>query len=52
MWGQATMSDNMTRTSLPPFPPDYRASGLRLHVTMKTNQCIFNHYILREQADG
>jgi 4-alpha-glucanotransferase len=27
------MSDNMSRTSLPPFPPGYRASGLLLHVT-------------------
>src|SRR5246127_1503116 len=27
------MSDNMSRTSLPPFPPRYRASGLLLHVT-------------------
>ena len=27
------MSANNTPTSLPPFPPDYRASGLLLHVT-------------------
>jgi 4-alpha-glucanotransferase len=27
------MSDNSSRTSLPPFPPDYRASGVLLHVT-------------------
>lgn len=27
------MSDNGSRTSLPPFPPDYRASGVLLHVT-------------------
>ena len=27
------MSDNGPTTSLPPFPPDYRASGLLLHVT-------------------
>ena len=28
-----TMSDNRSTTSLPPFPPDYRASGVLLHVT-------------------
>jgi 4-alpha-glucanotransferase len=27
------VSDNYPVTSLPPFPPDYRASGLLLHVT-------------------
>ena len=27
------MSDNSSPTSLPPFPPDYRASGVLLHVT-------------------
>jgi 4-alpha-glucanotransferase len=27
------MSESGSRTSLPPFPPDYRASGLLLHVT-------------------
>jgi len=27
------MSDNRSPTSLPPFPPDYRASGVLLHVT-------------------
>jgi 4-alpha-glucanotransferase len=27
------MTDNGPTTSLPPFPPDYRASGLLLHVT-------------------
>jgi 4-alpha-glucanotransferase len=27
------MNDNSSRTSLPPFPPDYRASGVLLHVT-------------------
>jgi 4-alpha-glucanotransferase len=27
------MSDDSRRTHLPPFPPDYRASGLLLHVT-------------------
>ncbi len=27
------MSDNRSATSLPPFPPDYRASGVLLHVT-------------------
>jgi 4-alpha-glucanotransferase len=28
-----TMSANSSTTSLPPFPPDYRASGVLLHVT-------------------
>ena len=28
-----TVSDNRSTTSLPPFPPDYRASGVLLHVT-------------------
>jgi len=28
-----TMSDNRSTTSLPPFPPDNRASGVLLHVT-------------------
>src|SRR3954447_10582222 len=27
------MSDNSSRASLPPFPPNYRASGVLLHVT-------------------
>jgi 4-alpha-glucanotransferase len=27
------MSDNDGRTSVPPFPPEYRASGLLLHIT-------------------
>ena len=27
------MSGNISTTSLPPFPPDYRASGVLLHVT-------------------
>src|SRR5438270_11068792 len=27
------MSDNSSPTSLPPFPPDYRAAGVLLHVT-------------------
>jgi 4-alpha-glucanotransferase len=27
------MSDNSSPTSLPPFPSDYRASGVLLHVT-------------------
>jgi 4-alpha-glucanotransferase len=27
------MSDNSSPESLPPFPPDYRASGLLLHIT-------------------
>ena len=27
------MSDNSTQRSVPPFPPDYRASGVLLHVT-------------------
>jgi len=27
------VSDNLAPTSLPPFPPDYRASGVLLHVT-------------------
>jgi 4-alpha-glucanotransferase len=27
------MSDNSSPTSLPPFPPDYRASDVLLHVT-------------------
>ena len=28
-----TMSENKSTTSLPPFPPDYRAAGVLLHVT-------------------
>ena len=27
------MTDNDGRTNVPPFPPEYRASGLLLHVT-------------------
>src|SRR5580658_7993242 len=27
------MTDNDGRTNIPPFPPEYRASGLLLHVT-------------------
>ena len=27
------MSDDSRRASLPPFPPEYRASGLLLHVS-------------------
>jgi hypothetical protein len=27
------MADDDGRTSVPPFPPEYRASGLLLHVT-------------------
>jgi 4-alpha-glucanotransferase len=27
------MSDNMSRTSLPPFPAGYRSSGVLVHVT-------------------
>jgi 4-alpha-glucanotransferase len=33
MRDQPTMSDNIARTSLPPFPADYHGSGLLLHVT-------------------
>jgi hypothetical protein len=36
--GRATVSDDSRLMSLPPFPPDYRASGLLLHVTSLPSQ--------------